>query len=105
MSEFVRLVKIRWRIEHDYRELKARLGLDHFDGRSWLRWHHHVTLVIAAHLFLTSLRLTDPKAVGRDCPSTASCANSNAHWLIRSVLARPATTPSRPNKVLLERVL
>ncbi|WP_016695792.1 IS701 family transposase [Rhodococcus rhodochrous] len=66
LSELVRLAKIRWRIEHDYRELKTGLGLDHFEGRSWLGWHHHVTLVTAAHLFLTSLRLTDPKAVGRD---------------------------------------
>ena len=66
LPELVRLAKIRWRIEHDYRELKTGLGLDHFEGRSWLGWHHHVTLVTAAHLFLTSLRLTDPKAVGRD---------------------------------------
>lgn len=66
LSELVRLAKIRWRIEHDYRELKTGLGLDHFEGRSWLGWHHHVTLVTAAHLFLTTLRLTDPKAVGRD---------------------------------------
>lgn len=62
----MRLVKIRWRIEHDYRELKTGLGLDHFEGHSWLGWHHHVTLVTAAPLFLTTLRLTDPKATGRD---------------------------------------
>ncbi len=43
------LAKIRWRIEHDYRELKHGLGLDHFEGRSWAGWHHHVTLVTAAH--------------------------------------------------------
>ncbi|MCR8695275.1 IS701 family transposase [Rhodococcus pyridinivorans] len=66
LSELVRLTKIRWRIEHDYRELKTGLGLDHFEGRSWLGWHHHVTLVTAAHLFLTTLRLTDPKASGQD---------------------------------------
>jgi len=66
IAELVRLAKIRWRIEHDYRELKTGLGLDHFEGRSWLGWHHHVTLVTAAHLFITTLRLTDPKAVGRD---------------------------------------
>jgi SRSO17 transposase len=30
----VRLGKIRWRIEHDYRELKTGHGLDHFEGRS-----------------------------------------------------------------------
>ncbi|MDV2475690.1 IS701 family transposase [Rhodococcus zopfii] len=65
IAELVRLAKIRWRIEHDYRELKTGLGLDHFEGRSWLGWHHHATLVTAAHLFLTTLRLADPKATGQ----------------------------------------
>lgn len=65
-AELVRLAKMRWRIEHDYRELKTGLGLDHFEGRSWLGWHHHATLVTAAHLFLTTLRLTAPKANGQD---------------------------------------
>lgn len=40
-AELVRLAKIRWRIEHDYRELKHGLGLDHFEGRTWNGWHHH----------------------------------------------------------------
>jgi SRSO17 transposase len=66
IAELVQLAKMRWRIEHDYRELKTGLGLGHFEGRSWLGWHHHVTLVTAAHLFLTTLRLTLPKANGQD---------------------------------------
>jgi hypothetical protein len=60
-ADLIRHGKIRWRIEHDYRELKTGLGLDHFEGRSWLGWHRHVTLVTAAHLFITMLR-HDPKA-------------------------------------------
>jgi SRSO17 transposase len=63
--ELVRLAKLRWRIEHDYRELKTGLGLDHFEGRTWLGWHHHATLVTAAHLLLTTLRLSNPKADGQ----------------------------------------
>ena len=59
--DLIRTAKIRWRIEHDYRELKTGLGLDHFEGRSWTGWHRHVTLVTAAHLFITMLR-HDPKA-------------------------------------------
>lgn len=57
----VRLAKMRWRIEHDYREMKHGLGLDHFEGRTWRGWHHHAALVTAAHAFLT-LRRLDPKA-------------------------------------------
>lgn len=55
------LAKIRWRIEHDYRELKTGLGLDHFEGRTWNGWHRHVTLATVAHAFCTLQRL-DPKA-------------------------------------------
>ncbi len=61
IDKLVRLAKIRWRIEHDYRELKTGLGLDHFEGRSYLGWHRHVTLVTLAQAFCTMLRL-DPKA-------------------------------------------
>jgi SRSO17 transposase len=66
LAELVRLAKSRWRIEHDYRELKQALGLDHFEGRSWIGWHRHVTLAAAAQLFLTQLRLQNPKAQGQD---------------------------------------
>jgi SRSO17 transposase len=55
----VRLAKLRWRIEHDYREVKTGLGLDHYEGRTWQGWHHHVTLVSAAHAFVSLQRL-DP---------------------------------------------
>ena len=61
LRELVRLAKIRWRIEHDYRELKDGLGLDHFEGRSYLGWHRHVTLATIAQAFCTLLR-NDPKA-------------------------------------------
>ncbi len=53
LERLVQLAKLRWRIEHDYRELKDALGLDHFEGRSYRGWHHHVTLVSVAHGFLT----------------------------------------------------
>jgi SRSO17 transposase len=56
----IRHAKLRWRIEHDYREVKTGLGLDHYEGRTWQGFHHHVTLVCAAHAFLTLQRL-DPK--------------------------------------------
>lgn len=61
LKTLVRLAKIRWRIEHDYRELKTGLGIDHFEGRSFLGWHRHVTLTVLAQAFCTLLRL-DPKA-------------------------------------------
>jgi SRSO17 transposase len=61
IAELARLAKIRWRVEHDYRELKTGLGLDHFEGRSFAGWHRHVTLAVLAQAFCTLLR-SDPKA-------------------------------------------
>jgi SRSO17 transposase len=62
LGRLVELAKLRWRVEHDYRELKDALGLDHFEGRSWPGWQHHVTLVSIAHGFLTTERLRRPPA-------------------------------------------
>ena len=53
LADLVRLGKLRWRIEQDYRELKDALGLDHYEGRTYPGWNHHVTLVSVAHAFLT----------------------------------------------------
>jgi SRSO17 transposase len=62
LRQLVEFAKIRWRIEQDYRELKDALGLDHFEGRSYPGWHHHVTLVCVAHAFLTLERRRHPRA-------------------------------------------
>jgi SRSO17 transposase len=60
-ERLARLARMRWKIELDYRQLKGELGLDHYEGRSYLGWHHHTALVTAAHGFLTLERLR-PKA-------------------------------------------
>jgi SRSO17 transposase len=56
LKELVRTAKSRWWIEHSYKELKDELGLDHFEGRSWQGWHHHVVLVLLAYAFLQGQR-------------------------------------------------
>ena len=72
LKRLIGLARERWRVEQDYRELKDELGLDHFEGRSWMGWHHHVTLVCLAHLFLQSERARPAaggtqKKPGRTC--------------------------------------
>jgi len=56
LQKLVQTAKGRWWIEHSYRELKDELGLDHFEGRSWRGWNHHVVLVLLAYAFLQHLR-------------------------------------------------
>jgi SRSO17 transposase len=56
-AEFVRLSGLRWPIETVFEESKGEVGLDHYETRSWLGWHHHMTLVALAHSFLVRMRL------------------------------------------------
>jgi len=58
--ELAKIVKLRWRVERDYQELKEEIGLDHFEGRTWRGFHHHVTLCAVAHGFLAIQRALFP---------------------------------------------
>jgi SRSO17 transposase len=60
LERLARLARLRWTIELDYRQLKGELGLDHYEGRSYLGFHHHTALVTCAHAFLTEERLRPP---------------------------------------------
>lgn len=60
LKQLVRLAKLRWRVERDYQEMKGELGLDHFEGRNWLGFHHHAALCAAAHAFLAIRRAVFP---------------------------------------------
>jgi len=48
----VALARRRWPIEQQSRELKDDLGLDHFEGRTFQGWAHHVVLTAVAFTFL-----------------------------------------------------
>jgi SRSO17 transposase len=52
LAALVRLAHQRWAIEQQYQELKSELGLDHFEGRSYPGWQHHVVLTAVAHAYI-----------------------------------------------------
>lgn len=52
LRDLVLLARSRWPIEQQYRELKDDLGLDHFEGRSYQGWAHHVVLTAVAFTLL-----------------------------------------------------
>jgi SRSO17 transposase len=54
LSDLVNTFKMRWRIERSYEDLKGELGLDHYEGRSFVGWHHHVSVVLACYAFLVA---------------------------------------------------
>jgi SRSO17 transposase len=71
LRRLVRLAKSRWQIEQGYQQLKEELGLDHYEGRRWQGWHHHVTLVMMAYAFLTLETLRSKKNFWVDPPEDA----------------------------------
>jgi SRSO17 transposase len=56
LIQIVRLAHHRWAIEQQYQDLKTELGLDHFEGRTFGGWHHHVVLTAIAYNFLQTER-------------------------------------------------
>jgi len=48
----------RWRVEGALKEAKGQTGLDQSEGRNWKHWHHHTTLCMLAHTFLTCARVS-----------------------------------------------
>jgi SRSO17 transposase len=55
-KQIVRIVKERWRTERAYEDLKGELGLDHFEGRSFPGWNHHVSVVLCCYAFIVAER-------------------------------------------------
>lgn len=70
LRRLVRSAKGRWWVEQSYREMKDELGLDHFEGRGWVGWHHHVVLVMLAYAFVVARRRQ--KGGGATGPGSAS---------------------------------
>ena len=57
LAELVRVCGMRWPIETIFEEAKGEVGMDHYEMRSWIGWHHHMLLVSLAHHFLVRLRI------------------------------------------------
>lgn len=59
----------RWRIEECFEFAKEHLGFDEYEVRSWVGWHRHTSLVIAAQAFLAGLRHQIDPLPGLSLPS------------------------------------
>jgi SRSO17 transposase len=57
LKTLARLTGWRWPIETVIEECKDELGLDHYEVRGWVGWHHHTTMTLLAHSFLVRLRV------------------------------------------------
>ncbi|MSO22434.1 MAG: hypothetical protein EXQ58_04085 [Acidobacteria bacterium] len=66
----LKLSRSRWQVEQYFQRSKTDLGLDHFEGRSWKGFYHHLVLSAIAYLFILTVYLQSKKNfwcdVGRD---------------------------------------
>jgi SRSO17 transposase len=57
--QIVAAIKARWACEQMHQQTKEELGLDHFEGRSWIGLHHHALLTMIAFAFLLKIRTNE----------------------------------------------
>jgi SRSO17 transposase len=96
LTDLVYVAKIRWWVEQNYGQLKDELGLDHFEGRSWRGWHHHVTLTMIAFDFLVMEGYREKKPYWVDPPESAPGTAADALYLDRLLSdVRPTGHPRR----------
>ena len=55
-KRLIRLLKQRWRTERVYQNLKGELGLDHYEGRRYSGWHHHLSVSLCCYAFVVAER-------------------------------------------------
>ena len=88
-KQLVRVTKERWRTERVYEDLKGELGLDHYEGRSFRGWNHHVRPFSAAAPVLLGERL-------RDFPPREEGAGSSLFARVRGMSVTSRTPSSLP---------
>jgi SRSO17 transposase len=57
LKRLVRLAHHRWAIEQHYQDFKTELGLDHFEGRTYPGWQHHMVISAVAYTFIQRERM------------------------------------------------
>jgi len=55
-KRLIHFLKERWRTERVYEDFKGELGLDHYEGRSYPGWHHHLSVALCSFAFLAAER-------------------------------------------------
>jgi len=57
LKTLVWLSGLRWAIEQCFEETKTELGMDHYEVRKFMGWHHHILTCMLAHFFLWHLKI------------------------------------------------
>jgi SRSO17 transposase len=90
LARCLRLSRGRWQIEQYFQRSKDDLGLDHYEGRSWRGFHHHLVLSAAAYLFVAAMLVRSKKNFWPDVGSGAGSDASVAGEVVRLLSVLPA---------------
>jgi SRSO17 transposase len=69
LGVLARVACARHRVEDFLEDSKSYLGMAQYETRSWIGWHHHMSLVAMAHLFITLACRDLKKNAGADAGS------------------------------------
>lgn len=64
LEEMALALGSRWRVEELFEDAKGQLGMADYETRAWRSWHHHMSMVALAHLYVTLTK----RDVGRKIP-------------------------------------
>src|SRR5206468_12293015 len=79
LAEVVRAQRQRHRIEEMFAAGNGEAGLDHYEVRSWVGWHHHMTLsLVALWLLCLERRHVGGENPGDERAVSEKCAGQGA---------------------------
>ena len=87
-TRLARMCGMRWPIELTFEVGKDELGMDQYETRGWLGWHHHMALVMLVHHFLVWAR----QMLLEKAPALTLC---QVRLLLSSVIPRPNVDAAR----------
>jgi SRSO17 transposase len=99
------LIKSRWVCEQMHQQMKGELGLNHFEGRSWLGLHHHALMTMIAFAFLQHLRLGEknhcqPGAATNSIPAAGASPTRGHPARLRTALPALPSARALPPAVI-----
>ena len=71
----------RYWVERPFQDAKNQCGMGDYQARGWLAWHHHMSMVMLAMLFLLETRIQHKKNI-----SLLSCADITT--VLKAILPR-----------------
>jgi len=88
-------------VERNFRDAKSEVGMADYQTRGWLAWHHHMSLVMLAMLFLTQERMHSPAPTTEEGPLAITCGDIT--FILERLL--PQRGQGRPDEEELRRML